>query len=243
MLAPIHVDVSRNPEAGSTSSGRRSQGTGRTVRAVVVAVSDLAPTRLAAALTMAGKHDVFQPLSPRDPAGIIVAVGSAGLRSAARSLLQTIRQTITTPVWMGVGGPIAPLRSTSVSRREAERAAVLARTIGQEPCAVLYDDMLVADLLSRDPALRLRLAGLLDALGKERSRRTSLIGVLEALVAEGLSRSAAARRLGVHHHSLAYRERQAEHILGLSLRDPHERLVIETALVARRLNAAARAVE
>jgi hypothetical protein len=113
---------------------------------------------------------------------------------------------------VGVGEPsygLAGFRETHFQAREAADCASL-----QEPFAQYRDIALVSTLRGdQDRAARLMRFSLGQLLGDspthERLRET-----LSVFVDSGLNVRATARALGTHHHTVAYRLRQAESLLG-----------------------------
>ena len=65
------------------------------------------------------------------------------------------------------------------------------------------------------------------------ARETPLLETLEALAAARWVRRAAARALGIHINSMAYRVERIESLTGLKLDDPETRVAIAIALRAR----------
>lgn len=67
---------------------------------------------------------------------------------------------------------------------------------------------------------------------------TELFGILDALCGTGGSAASLARHLHRHKNTVAKRLRRAQDVVGLDLRRPAERLVLETAVRMRRVAAA-----
>lgn len=115
-------------------------------------------------------------------------------------------------VTVGVGEPragVAGFRETHFQAREAVNCST-----AQRPFARYRDIALVSTLHgNRDRAIRLMHFSLGQLLGDdpthERLRET-----LSTFVDSGLNVRATARALGTHHHTVAYRLRQAESLLG-----------------------------
>jgi DNA-binding PucR family transcriptional regulator len=93
---------------------------------------------------------------------------------------------------------------------------------------------LIAVILAH-PRTRSVLQAALEPLHEyDRSHRTSLFRTLEVFADADGSALEAARLLGVHRHTIDYRIRRVESILGHSVRSGADRVVTELALIADR---------
>jgi len=94
-------------------------------------------------------------------------------------------------------------------------------------------------MVSRDVAAQRGLAQILAPLvTHNRTKSGSLIDTVDAFVEHDLSIARTAAAMRVHRHTVDYRIRRAEQILGRSIRKGTDRVVIELALLARRSDAA-----
>lgn len=95
---------------------------------------------------------------------------------------------------------------------------------------------LLAELLAGHPGVWRSLVLLVDPLDRhDRTHHTEFLRTLEAYLESDLSTGAAAEKLGVHRHTVAYRLKQIERVLGHPIRGGEDRLAVELAVRARRL--------
>lgn len=94
---------------------------------------------------------------------------------------------------------------------------------------------LVRGLLMIDPRYSAIIARTLDPVSAhDRRHKTDLLPTLHVFADNNLSVSATADALGVHRHTVEYRLRRIETVLGRSVRKGPDRLLVELALTARR---------
>jgi DNA-binding PucR family transcriptional regulator len=103
--------------------------------------------------------------------------------------------------------------------------------------ATLSDAMraraIVTGLLDRDSETRRRLAAVLEPLAKhDRRMREKLLATLSAYVETGHSIAATSRLLKLHRHTVDYRLRKIEEILGRSVRGGPDMVLISLAVLA-----------
>ncbi|MFF1304779.1 PucR family transcriptional regulator [Streptomyces sp. NPDC058307] len=131
---------------------------------------------------------------------------------------------------VGVSAPAGPI-AAAAAYRQAEQALSVARRrgrvyVGQEQLA----DGSVLPLLA-DDAVRAFADGLLRPLYEhDATGRGDLVASLRAWLSRHGQWDAAAADLGVHRHTLRYRMRRVEEILGRSLDDPDVRMELWLAL-------------
>jgi PucR-like helix-turn-helix protein/diguanylate cyclase with GGDEF domain len=122
------------------------------------------------------------------------------------------------------------------SYAEAREALSIARATGAGPVA-RFSDLVLDRLLRQDPALLAEFVsqtvGTVQAY--DARRRTDLVRTLEVWAEEGGSPTAAASRLHVHPHTVAYRLGRVEDLTGFSLSVPEHRLQLLLGLRATRL--------
>ncbi|WP_344291514.1 helix-turn-helix domain-containing protein, partial [Streptomyces synnematoformans] len=121
----------------------------------------------------------------------------------------------------------------TVAYKQAEQALSVARRRGR--VLVEHEDVTagsVMDLLA-DDAVQAFADGTLRALREHDERgRGDLVASLRAWLSRHGQWDAAAADLGVHRHTLRYRMRRVEEILGRSLDDPDTRMELWLALKA-----------
>ncbi|MFW6691999.1 PucR family transcriptional regulator [Streptomyces sp. MAR4 CNX-425] len=136
------------------------------------------------------------------------------------------------PLVAGVSAPAGPAVVT-VAYKQAEQALSVARRRGR--VLVEHEDVTagsVMDLLA-DDAVQAFADGTLRALREHDERgRGDLVASLRAWLSRHGQWDAAAADLGVHRHTLRYRMRRVEEILGRSLDDPDTRMELWLALKA-----------
>ncbi|GGU45557.1 hypothetical protein GCM10010211_06790 [Streptomyces albospinus] len=133
---------------------------------------------------------------------------------------------------VGVSAPTGPM-ATATAYRQAEQALSVARRRGR--ALVEHEDVAAGSVLPllADDAVRAFADGLLRALREhDATGRGDLVASLRAWLARHGQWDAAAADLGVHRHTLRYRMRRVEEILGRSLDDPDVRMELWLALKA-----------
>ncbi|MFC7218299.1 PucR family transcriptional regulator [Streptomyces polyrhachis] len=146
-----------------------------------------------------------------------------GARGAARAPL---------PLTVGVSGPAGPA-AVPAAYRQAEQALSVARRRGR--VLVEHEDLAAGSVLPllADDAVQAFADGLLRALrDHDATGRGDLVESLRAWLSRHGQWDAAAADLGVHRHTLRYRMRRVEEILGRSLDDPDVRMELWLALKA-----------
>ncbi|MGX2994208.1 PucR family transcriptional regulator [Streptomyces sp. JNUCC 64] len=130
----------------------------------------------------------------------------------------------------GVSAPTTP-EDAADAHRQALRALSVARRLGRD--RVAYDEVTEGTLtaLLSDDAVRAYADGLLRGLrAHDATGRGDLVASLRAWLSRHGQWDAAAADLGVHRHTLRYRMRRVEEILGRSLDDPDVRMELWLAL-------------
>ncbi len=158
-------------------------------------------------------------------------VGYAAAVDQARTTGQALAGRNDEPV-MGLSAPAGPI-AAATAYRQAEQALSVARRRGR--ALVEHEEVVtgsVVQLLS-DDAVRAFADGLLRALREhDATGRGDLVASLRAWLSRHGQWDAAAAELGVHRHTLRYRMRRVEEILGRSLDDPDVRMELWLALKA-----------
>lgn len=163
--------------------------------------------------------------------------GAVALRRLGASVHGALGETLgTASLVIGIGGAFTDANDSRRSCREAEDAIGIGAIVCPEERVVLYEDVLVAAALSADKELLARLASILDPIAQGDGRgRGPLLTTLQAFFDADLSARAAAGRLNIHRHTLDYRLHRIERLLGRPVRRGADRLLLETALLARRV--------
>ncbi|MEV0320548.1 PucR family transcriptional regulator [Streptomyces sp. NPDC050658] len=135
-----------------------------------------------------------------------------------------------TALLMGLSAPAGPIAAAS-AYKQAEQALSVARRRGRT--LVEHEELAAGSVLPllADDAVRAFADGLLRALYEhDATGRGDLIASLRAWLSRHGQWDAAAADLGVHRHTLRYRMRRVEEILGRSLDDPDVRMELWLAL-------------
>ncbi|MEG3631357.1 PucR family transcriptional regulator [Streptomyces poriticola] len=133
---------------------------------------------------------------------------------------------------VGLSAPTGPI-AASAAYKQAEQALSVARRRGR--VCVEHEQMAAGSVLPllADDAVRAFADGLLRALREhDATGRGDLVASLRAWLSRHGQWDAAAADLGVHRHTLRYRMRRVEEILGRSLDDPDVRMELWLALKA-----------
>ncbi|MFI0241306.1 PucR family transcriptional regulator [Streptomyces sp. NPDC016845] len=133
---------------------------------------------------------------------------------------------------IGFSAPSGPIAAVSAFK-QAEQALSVARRRGR--VLVEHEDVVAGSVLPllADDAVRAFADGLLRALrDHDATGRGDLVASLRAWLSRHGQWDAAAADLGVHRHTLRYRMRRVEEILGRSLDDPDVRMELWLALKA-----------
>ncbi|MEW2317345.1 PucR family transcriptional regulator [Streptomyces bauhiniae] len=133
---------------------------------------------------------------------------------------------------VGLSAPSGPI-AAATAYRQAEQALSVARRRGR--VLVEHEHVAAGSVLPllADDAVRAFADGLLRALrDHDATGRGDLVASLRAWLSRHGQWDAAAADLGVHRHTLRYRMRRVEEILGRSLDDPDVRMELWLALKA-----------
>ncbi|MBM7054224.1 PucR family transcriptional regulator [Streptomyces durocortorensis] len=135
-------------------------------------------------------------------------------------------------VVVGLSAPSGPI-AVSAAYKQAEQALSVARRRGR--ALVEHEELAAGSVLPllADDAVRAFADGMLRALYEHDAKgRGDLVASLRAWLSRHGQWDAAAADLGVHRHTLRYRMRRVEEILGRSLDDPDVRMELWLALKA-----------
>ncbi|MEK9521123.1 PucR family transcriptional regulator [Streptomyces sp. NPDC087908] len=135
-------------------------------------------------------------------------------------------------ITIGLSAPAGPVTAAG-AYKQAEQALSVARRRGK--ALVEHEDLATGSVipLLADDAVRAFADGMLRALrDHDATGRGDLVASLRAWLSRHGQWDAAAADLGVHRHTLRYRMRRVEEILGRSLDDPDVRMELWLALKA-----------
>ena len=133
---------------------------------------------------------------------------------------------------VGLSAPAGPIAAAG-AYKQAEQALSVARRRGR--ALVEHEELAAGSVLPllADDAVRAFADGMLRALYEhDATGRGDLVASLRAWLSRHGQWDAAAADLGVHRHTLRYRMRRVEEILGRSLDDPDVRMELWLALKA-----------
>ncbi|MFF5974748.1 PucR family transcriptional regulator [Streptomyces sp. NPDC012769] len=186
---------------------------------------------LEAAAARAGESVLTVPDGPEDGERLVVLAGDGGAVVAACEGYAT-REAEEAGLVVGLSAPTGPI-AAAAAYKQAEQALSVARRRGR--ALVEHEELAAGSVLPllADDAVRAFADGLLRALYEhDATGRGDLVASLRAWLSRHGQWDAAAADLGVHRHTLRYRMRRVEEILGRSLDDPDVRMELWLALKA-----------
>ncbi|MFF0447047.1 PucR family transcriptional regulator [Streptomyces sp. NPDC004609] len=182
---------------------------------------------LESAASRAGETVLVVPESERRLV-VLAADGGAVVRACLDAYAP--KEAEEAGVLVGLSAPAGPITSAG-AYKQAEQALSVARRRGR---ALVEQEELAAGSivpLLADDAVRAFADGMLRALYEhDATGRGDLVASLRAWLSRHGQWDAAAADLGVHRHTLRYRMRRVEEILGRSLDDPDVRMELWLAL-------------
>ncbi|MCX2967548.1 PucR family transcriptional regulator [Streptomyces sp. TRM70308] len=161
---------------------------------------------------------------------VVLAVDGGAAIAACAEQVRTAGGEGEGPVAVGVSAPTG-ISATATAFKQAEQALSVARRRGA--ALVEHEEMAAGSVLPllADDAVRAFADGVLRPLREhDASGRGDLVASLRAWLSRHGQWDAAAADLGVHRHTLRYRMRRVEEILGRSLDDPDVRMELWLAL-------------
>jgi DNA-binding PucR family transcriptional regulator len=256
------VDLLTDPIADESALRARAQHLGHDLsrpQAVLVVRQDAAPADDADAERTTANHgpahrllDVVgrgvarlggpKPLIARHREQVVVLwpLGDGGDSPGARELAQLILRSARwsgQTVLVALGPPAERLTDIGSAYRIARGALNLARQAGRRDQTVMLDQLDVYGLIlqvERPAALERFARTLFEPLeAYDRQRGSELVASLRAYLDHRFSVGDSAAALVVHPHTLAYRLRRVEQLLGLSLRQPDSLLRVQLAFMIR----------
>ncbi|MGA5041427.1 PucR family transcriptional regulator [Streptomyces capoamus] len=170
-------------------------------------------------------------LAADEGAAVAACAAYAAAREAERAGAEQGRVEEDVPV-VGLSAPAGPI-AAAAAYKQAEQALSVARRRGR--VFVEHEQLAAGSVLPllADDAVKAFADGLLRALREhDATGRGDLVASLRAWLSRHGQWDAAAADLGVHRHTLRYRMRRVEEILGRSLDDPDVRMELWLALKA-----------
>lgn len=169
-----------------------------------------------------------------DGGAVVGACGeyAAGLEAARGGEQASAGSSDEDELVVGVSAPVGPI-AVGAAYKQAEQALSVARRRGR--VYVEHEQLAAGSVvpLLADDAVKAFADGLLRALYEhDATGRGDLVASLRAWLSRHGQWDAAAADLGVHRHTLRYRMRRVEEILGRSLDDPDVRMELWLALKA-----------
>ncbi|WP_351223768.1 PucR family transcriptional regulator [Streptomyces sp. NPDC002133] len=161
---------------------------------------------------------------------VVLAVDGGAVVGACEPY--TEREAEEAGIVVGMSAPTGPSAAAS-AYKQAEQALTVARRRGR--ALVEHEELAAGSVLPllADDAVRAFADGMLRALYEhDATGRGDLVASLRAWLSRHGQWDAAAADLGVHRHTLRYRMRRVEEILGRSLDDPDVRMELWLALKA-----------
>ncbi|WP_151775519.1 PucR family transcriptional regulator [Streptomyces abyssomicinicus] len=233
--AVLHMLLSGEAEHARTVAGDLYGGLLDAPFRVVVAEcrgAELA-TALEAAAAWAGEPVLVVPEAEQDRVVVLAADGGAALAACAEQAAahEAAAERGVGPA-IGVSAPAGPT-SVGAAYKQAVQALAVARRRGR--VLVEHEHLAAGSVLPllADDAVRAFAEGQLRALrDHDATGRGDLVASLRAWLSRHGQWDAAAADLGVHRHTLRYRMRRVEEILGRSLDDPDVRMELWLALKA-----------
>ncbi|MEV7281951.1 PucR family transcriptional regulator [Streptomyces sp. NPDC093111] len=168
---------------------------------------------------------------PENDGRLVVLAGDGGAVVTASEGYAS-REAEEVGIVVGLSAPTGPI-AAAAAYKQAEQALSVARRRGR--ALVEHEELAAGSVLPllADDAVRAFADGLLRALYEhDATGRGDLVASLRAWLSRHGQWDAAAADLGVHRHTLRYRMRRVEEILGRSLDDPDVRMELWLALKA-----------
>ncbi|MFI1889505.1 PucR family transcriptional regulator [Streptomyces jumonjinensis] len=161
---------------------------------------------------------------------LVVLAADGGAVVTACAAVYGAKETEDAEVVLGLSAPTGPIAAAG-AYKQSEQALSVARRRGL--ALVEHEELAAGSILPllADDAVRAFADGMLRALYEhDATGRGDLVASLRAWLSRHGQWDAAAAELGVHRHTLRYRMRRVEEILGRSLDDPDVRMELWLAL-------------
>ncbi|MFF8729801.1 PucR family transcriptional regulator [Streptomyces sp. NPDC015171] len=218
--APFRVIVAES------ASGTAGEPLGELAEAV-----ESAAARSGEAVLVVPEGERLVVLAADEGAAVAACAAHAATLEAARAAAEQGRAE-EDELTVGLSAPAGPI-AAAAAYKQAEQALSVARRRGR--VFVEHEQLAAGSVLPllADDAVKAFADGLLRALREhDATGRGDLVASLRAWLSRHGQWDAAAADLGVHRHTLRYRMRRVEEILGRSLDDPDVRMELWLALKA-----------
>ncbi|MFC8713285.1 PucR family transcriptional regulator [Streptomyces sp. NPDC057197] len=233
--ARAHADAHARvqPAKAAPAAVPAALGTGGDPLAALAEVVEAAAARSGEAVLVVPDGERLVVLAADGGAAVTACGEYAGVLEAARAAAVPEQPAggAAEPV-VGLSAPAGPI-AAAAAFKQAEQALSVARRRGR--ILVEHEQLASGSVLPllADDAVRAFADGLLRALYEhDATGRGDLVASLRAWLSRHGQWDAAAADLGVHRHTLRYRMRRVEEILGRSLDDPDVRMELWLALKA-----------
>ncbi|MFI6704001.1 PucR family transcriptional regulator [Streptomyces sp. NPDC050509] len=217
--APFRLLIAEStPGAGSAAAAQGGTETDHPLQVLTDAVEAVA--------SRAGEAVLVVPDGEHRLAAVASDGGAVVASLAGYARLESEEVGVVT----GLSAPTGPI-ATANAYKQAEQALSVARRRGM--ALVEHEELAAGSILPllADDAVRAFAEGMLRALRDHDAKgRGDLVASLRAWLSRHGQWDAAAADLGVHRHTLRYRMRRVEEILGRSLDDPDVRMELWLAL-------------
>ncbi|GAA4978521.1 MULTISPECIES: PucR family transcriptional regulator [Streptomyces] len=236
--APFRIAVAESPAARAKaatavqSTGDPAAETGGDPLGTLTEVVESAAARSGEAVLVVPEGERLVVLATDGGAAVAACVEHASALEAARPASESLAGGDEESLVVGLSAPSGPI-AASAAYKQAQQALSVARRRGR--VCVEHEHVAAGSVLPllADDAVRAFADGLLRALrDHDATGRGDLVASVRAWLSRHGQWDAAAADLGVHRHTLRYRMRRVEEILGRSLDDPDVRMELWLALKA-----------
>ncbi|MEV5701859.1 PucR family transcriptional regulator [Streptomyces anthocyanicus] len=239
--APFRVIVAesgaarnRGPTAAHTAAGTGGDPGGDPLGTLgaLAEAAESAAARAGEAVLAVPDGERLVVLATDGGAAVAACVEHASALEAGRPAAEPLAGGDEESLVVGVSAPSGPI-AASAAYKQAQQALSVARRRGR--VCVEHEHVAAGSVLPllADDAVRAFADGLLRALrDHDATGRGDLVASVRAWLSRHGQWDAAAADLGVHRHTLRYRMRRVEEILGRSLDDPDVRMELWLALKA-----------
>ncbi|CAL9598533.1 PucR family transcriptional regulator [Streptomyces sp. enrichment culture] len=236
--APFRIAVAESPAAKAKAAtavqptGDPAAETGGDPLGTLTEVVESAAARSGEAVLVVPEGERLVVLATDGGAAVAACVEHASALEAARPASESLAGGDEESLVVGLSAPSGPI-AASAAYKQAQQALSVARRRGR--VCVEHEHVAAGSVLPllADDAVRAFADGLLRALrDHDATGRGDLVASVRAWLSRHGQWDAAAADLGVHRHTLRYRMRRVEEILGRSLDDPDVRMELWLALKA-----------
>ncbi|MGY6024317.1 PucR family transcriptional regulator [Streptomyces spinosirectus] len=220
--------------AESASSARAAAGPAADPLGALAEIVESAAARAGESVLVVPEGEQLIALAADGGAAVAACGEYAAAVEAARSDVAVAREPAgdEDELVVGLSAPVGPI-AAAAAYKQAEQALSVARRRGR--VCVAHEQLASGSVLPllADDAVKAFADGLLRPLYEhDATGRGDLVASLRAWLSRHGQWDAAAADLGVHRHTLRYRMRRVEEILGRSLDDPDVRMELWLALKA-----------